>query len=290
MIADLTQAWYQDFTFFSVDFSFYLPLRFESNVMEDFVLYSQDLEIAVLTINRPTALNALNQGVLQNLESLLNQIKDDESVRAVIITGSGSKSFVAGADISELAELNYEDALALSLKGQKLFSMIENFNKPVLAAVNGYAFGGGCELSMSCHLRIASDNAVFGQPEVKLGVIAGYGGTQRLTQLIGKTRSMELLLTADSITAPKALEWGLLNALCSQAELLDHAKTLLRKITRFSPIAVGMTIDAINAGLDFQRNGYETEALNFAKCVNSQDGKEGTKAFLEKRQPNFTGK
>lgn len=258
--------------------------------MEPVILKEVEHNIAVLTINRPKALNALNQEVMSMLAQYVEEIHNDKQVRGAIITGSGNKAFVAGADISELQTLSYEEALTFSLKGQKIFQQIESSKKPFIAAINGFALGGGCELAMACHLRIASDNAVFGQPEIKLGIIPGYGGTQRLIRLIGLTKATEYLLTADNIDADTALNLGLINKICLQGELLDAAKEMMKKIISFSPIAIANTLDAIQAYHQTPEKGFEKEAINFALCAASEDGKEGTKAFLEKRKPNFTGK
>lgn len=246
--------------------------------------------IAIVTIQRPKALNALNQEVMLGLEKIIAELIENDQVRGIIITGSGTKSFVAGADITEIAELAYEEALSFSLRGQRIFQFIENSPKPIIAAVNGYALGGGCELAMACHLRIASENAIFGQPEIKLGIIPGYGGTQRLIRLIGKTKATEYLLNGENINADQALQMGLVNKVCLQGELLESAKEMMKKILKFSSIAIANTLDCIQAYDNPQKNGFELEAINFAKCIASEDGKEGTKAFLEKRIPVFKGK
>ncbi len=246
--------------------------------------------IALVTIQRPKALNALNQEVMLKLEQIISDLICKESIRGIIITGSGSKSFVAGADITELTTLGYEEAVSFSLRGQKIFQLIENSPKPIIAAVNGFALGGGCELAMACHLRIASENAVFGQPEIKLGIIPGYGGTQRLIRLIGKTKATEYLLSGENINADTALEMGLVNKVCLQGELLETAKEMLKKILKFSSIAIANTLECIQAYDNPHKNGFELEAINFAKCIASEDGKEGTIAFLEKRTPIFKGK
>lgn len=258
--------------------------------MEPVVLKEVDNNIAVLTINRPKALNALNQEVMNLIAHYIEEIQNDKNIKGAIITGSGNKAFIAGADITELQTLSYEEALSFSLKGQKIFHQIESSTKPIIAAINGFALGGGCELAMACHLRIASDNAVFGQPEIKLGIIPGYGGTQRLIRLIGLTKATEYLLTAENINADTALNLGLINKICLQGELLDAAKEMMMKIICFSPIAIANTLSAIHAYHYAPEKGFEKEAINFAISAASEDGKEGTKAFLEKRKPNFIGK
>lgn len=245
---------------------------------------------AVVAVNRPKAYNALNQQVMNDLQVFFQEAETDPEIAGIILTGTGDKAFVAGADISQFGDLVYEEAVAFSTAGQRLFQFIEEFPKPVIAAVNGFALGGGCELAMACHLRIATEAAKFGQPEVNLGIIAGYGGTQRLPQLIGKGKAMELLLTAEHIPAATAAELGLVNYVVeNQEQLLEKASELLNTIYKKGPLAVQYTISAINAGFDEKKNGYETEAVNFARAVVSEDGREGTTAFLEKRKPSFNG-
>jgi enoyl-CoA hydratase len=244
----------------------------------------------IITLNRPGALNALNQQVLADLELAIHEAAADPQVRGVVLTGSGSKAFVAGADISEISQLEYEDAVAFSMHGQRLFAQIEQLSKPVVAAINGFALGGGCELAMACHLRIAAETAKLGQPEVNLGIIAGYGGTQRLPRLVGKTKALELLLTADMIGADEAKTLGLVNQVVPAAQVVEAALALLEKIYTKGPLAVALTIEAVNASFDPTRNGYEAEAILFAKAAHSQDCREGTTAFLEKRKPNFQGR
>lgn len=241
-----------------------------------------------ITLNRPEVLNALNGQVLRDLDAVFQQIATDDGVKAVILTGSGHKAFAAGADISEINALGESEALSFSRFGQSVFNRIEQCPKPVIAAVNGFALGGGCELAMACHLRIAAENARFGQPEVNLGLIAGYGGTQRLPRLIGRTKALEFLLTADMISANDALELGIVNYVVTQEELIEKCQEILNKIFVKSPLAIAHTIRAVNhAGTP---EGYETEAQSFSKTAASADGKEGTAAFLEKRKPAFTGK
>jgi len=241
--------------------------------------------ILKITIQRPEVLNALNQQVLQDLSSAFRMLETDVEVKSVIITGSGSKAFAAGADISEIQALDAEGAEAFSRNGQAIFAAIENCRKPVVAAVNGFALGGGCELAMACHLRVAAENAKFGQPEVNLGLIAGYGGTQRLARLIGRGKALELLLTSDMLTATQALELGLVNYVVTQQELIEKATEILKKIMSKSPFAIAETIRAVNAaGTDA---GYAIEANAFRNTAASDDGKEGTAAFLEKRAAVF---
>lgn len=259
--------------------------------METSVIYEiVEEQIAIVTIQRPKALNALNQEVMLGIEKNISELIENEKVRGIIITGSGNKSFVAGADITEITELQYEEAVSFSLRGQKIFQLIENSPKPIIAAINGYALGGGCELAMACHLRIASENAIFGQPEIKLGIIPGYGGTQRLIRLIGKTKATEFLLNGENINADQALQLGLINKVCLQGELIESAKEMMKKILKFSSIAIANTLECIQAYDNPAFNGFEVEAINFAKCIASEDGKEGTKAFLEKRAPAFKSK
>jgi enoyl-CoA hydratase len=244
--------------------------------------------ILILTVSRPEKLNALNQATMDEISVCFKWVEENEKIRAVIVTGDGDRSFVAGADIGEFLEIDGPVGKMLSKKGQDIFFQIENCTKPVLAAVNGFAFGGGCELALACHMRIASENAFFAQPEINLGIIPGYGGTQRLTKLVGKGIALEMMLTADKIDAQKALEIGLVNYVVSQAELLPFAQKLLAKIVAKPPIAVAQTIAAANKAM--HPDGYETEAQNFSNCTASNDFKEGTIAFLEKRQAQFTGR
>ncbi len=245
--------------------------------------------IYIITINRPDKLNALNQQVMRDLEEVLDEIYTNNLIRSAIITGTGPKSFVAGADIGEFVGLNPLEGEALAKKGQDIFFKIENSPKPIVAAVNGFALGGGCELAMSCHFRIASDNAKFGQPEINLGIIPGYGGTQRLTQLIGKGRTLEMIMTGNMIDAPTALQYGLVNHVVPQAELLDKAKAILAIINAKAPLAVAAAITAANAVFDETQNGFATEVRAFGQCFGTEDMKEGTTAFLEKRKPVFKG-
>jgi len=244
--------------------------------------------ILLITLNRPEVLNALNRLVLTELGSVFTEIEQNAAIKGIIITGTGHKAFAAGADISEIHVLTKDEALEFSHFGQSVFDQIENCSRPVIAAVNGFALGGGCELAMACHLRIAAENARFGQPEVNLGLIAGYGGTQRLSRLIGRTKALEYLLTADMISASEALELRLVNYVVTQEELIEKCQEILAKIATKSPLAIAATIQAANkAG---SSEGFEKEAQSFAQVTASSDGKEGTQAFLEKRKPVFTGK
>ncbi len=246
--------------------------------------------ILTITINRPDKLNALNKQVFKDLNTVLDEIEKNSGIRSAIVTGAGTKAFVAGADISEFAGLTREDAVALAKRGQETFFRIENSTKPIVAAVNGFALGGGCELAMSCHFRVASENAKFGQPEVNLGLMPGYGGSQRLTQLIGKGRAIELMITAKMIDAATALQYGLVNEVVAQNELLNKTIALLELINTKAPLAVGGCIRAANAVFDETTDGYALEVEDFGNCFVSEDAKEGATAFLEKRKANFTGK
>jgi len=248
-------------------------------------------QVMTITINRPTQLNALNSETINELNKALSLADVNSDVRVIIITGSGEKAFVAGADIKEFAHFSIEEGKMLSARGHKLlFDFVENMSKPVIAAVNGFALGGGLELAMSCHIRVASDNARVGLPEVSLGVIPGYGGTQRLAQLVGKGKAIEMIATAGMITAEEALQWGLVNYVVTQAELLQKCNELASKMLKNSPVAIGSAIRAVNAGFQAGTNGYVAEIREFGKCFQTEDFKEGTTAFMEKRKPAFTGK
>src|SRR5690554_5832969 len=256
---------------------------------QNLLLNSED-NITTITINRPSKLNALNKKTIQELHNALEEAELDKNTKVIIVTGSGEKAFVAGADISEFAAFSVEQGEQLAAKGQELlFDFVANLSTPVIAAVNGFALGGGLELAMACHFRVASHNARMGLPEVSLGVIPGYGGTQRLPQLIGKGRAMEMILTAGMIDAAKALEFGLVNHVVEQEHLMDLCLKLAAKISENSPKAIGYAIKAVNAGFINSENGYEVEMEAFGKCFGTSDFKEGTTAFLEKRKANLPG-
>lgn len=254
------------------------------------IIISEANNCATITINRPTKLNALNKATILELHHAFNLLELKDAIRAIILTGMGDKAFVAGADIAEFADFSVEEGAQLAAQGQELlFDFIENLKKPVLAAINGFALGGGLELAMACHFRVASENAKMGLPEVSLGVIPGYGGTQRLPQLIGKGRAMELIVTAGMLTAPEAFRVGLVNYVVPQSELISFCNELTQKISRNSPLAIGQAIKAVNANFKEGINGYKTEIKAFGKCFGTDDFKEGTSAFLEKRKPVFKG-
>jgi enoyl-CoA hydratase len=245
-------------------------------------------KIAVLTINRPNQLNALNSETIKELGDAFKNLECDANVKAIIITGSGEKAFVAGADIKEFYQFSVAEGKELAAKGhQTLFDVVQNLTTPVIAAVNGFALGGGLELAMSCHFRLASDNAKLGLPEVTLGVIPGYGGTQRLAQLVGKGRAMEMIMTAKMIPAEEACNYGLVNQVTTQEELLGACQKIALKIVKNSSVAIAGAIRAVNAGYTDGVNGFETEIEEFGKCFGTEDFKEGTTAFIEKRKANF---
>lgn len=245
--------------------------------------------IFTITINRPEKLNALNKIVLEELDNVMDTVYNEADIKAVIITGAGEKAFVAGADISEFVNVNDDQGATLSKKGHDIFFKIENCPKPVIAAVNGFALGGGCELAMSCHFRLASTNAKFGQPEVNLGLIPGYGGTQRLTMLVGKGKAMELMMTGNVIGADEAKSLGLVNHVESPENLIPKTKEILNIILAKSPLAISKVIDAVNAFYNSDEDGYSEEVHLFSQVFVSNDKKEGTTAFLEKRKPVFKG-
>jgi enoyl-CoA hydratase len=244
-----------------------------------------------ITINRPDKMNALNKDVINDLSNALDEVYNNADIKTVIITGAGEKAFVAGADISEFLSLGKTEGAALAKRGQDMvFNKIENCPKPVIAAVNGFALGGGCELAMACHFRVASANAKFGQPEVNLGLIPGYGGTQRLTQLIGKGKAMELMMTADMVGADEAKALGLVNHVFPIEELLPKAKEILQKIQTKAPVAVAMVVACVNDAAKGEAAGFDNEIERFGDCFTTEDMKEGTNAFTEKRKPVFKGK
>jgi len=246
--------------------------------------------IFTITINRPDKLNALNKDVISELGQALDEVYSNKEIKTVLLTGAGEKAFVAGADISEFTALDAAAGAALAKKGQdEVFNKIENCPKPVVAAVNGFALGGGCELAMSCHFRTASEGAKFGQPEVNLGLIPGYGGTQRLTQLIGKGKAMELMMTADMIGAEEAKALGLVNHVFPAAELIESTRKILTKIQTKAPVAVAKVIACVNDAAVGAAQGFDNEITRFGECFATADMKEGTTAFIEKRKAVFTG-
>jgi len=248
-------------------------------------------QIAYVTINRPDKLNALNQAVMGELREVFTQIKDDPEVRVALLTGAGEKAFVAGADINELNKNNPVEAKAYTHKGQAVLDLIENLGKPVIACLNGYALGGGCELAMACSFRLASENAKLGQPEGKLGIIAGYGGSQRLPRLVGKGLALQVLLTGEQISAQEAQRIGLVNEVVAQGELIPRAETIARKIIANAPLAIQYTLEAVNKGMEMPlAEGLFLGATLFSVACATEDKKEGTAAFLEKRTAVFKGK
>ena len=254
----------------------------------DNIIVNTENGIGEIIINRPAKLNALNVATIQELHDGFKLLENNNEVKVILLTGQGEKAFVAGADISEFANFNVTEGTQLAANGQKiLFDFVENLKKPVIAAINGFALGGGLELAMSCHFRVASENAKMGLPETSLGVIPGYGGTQRLPQLIGKGRAMEMIMTANMISAEEALRFGLVNYVVPLDELIEFTKNIAAKIMRNSPVAISNAINAINANFKDGLNGFEIEIENFGKCFETPDFKEGTTAFLEKRKANF---
>ena len=243
--------------------------------------------ILVLTINRPEKMNALNKTVLEELEQAITTIQENAAIRGVIITGSGDKAFVAGADISEFKSIDQTIAMQMAKKGQQIFERIEKANKPIIAAVNGFALGGGCELAMACHFRFAAEQAKFGQPEVNLGLIPGYGGTQRLTQLVGRGKALEIMMSGNMIDAAQALQWGLVNQVLPAENLLEETKKVLRTILSKGPQAVAKVIAAVDACFDKTKDGFAEEVRLFGDCFGSAEMQEGVNAFLEKRKPKF---
>jgi enoyl-CoA hydratase len=251
----------------------------------------KDDGIAVITINRPEKLNALNAVVISELEAALIELDADLTVRGLILTGSGEKAFVAGADIGELAKATPTEARAVGLRGQKVLDRLERFRGPVIAAVNGFALGGGCELALACHIRIASDNARLGTPEVKLGLMCGYAGTQRLPRLVGRGRALEILLSGEMVTAEEAFRIGLVNRVVAKDALMNEALALMKKMVANAPLSLQYTIDAVNAGLDMSfEDAQDHEATLFGVLCSTADKTEGTSAFLEKRPAKFQGR
>ncbi len=255
------------------------------------VSYVKKGAIAYVTLNRPKVLNALNQKTWQELRKAFEDARDDAAVRGVILTGAGDKAFIAGADISELAHVTAVEAEKSSSYGQEVLNLVENLGKPVIAAVNGFALGGGCETAMACTIRVAVENAKFGQPEVKLGVIPGGGGTQRLPRLVGQGRALQLILSGEMISAQEAYRIGLVNEVVPTADLITRAETILKQIFSNAPLAVKYSLEAVNKGLESsQAEGLSLEASLFGICAGTEDKKEGTTAFLEKRKPQFQGR
>jgi len=255
------------------------------------VLYEKRDAIAYVTVNRPKVLNALNTPTWKDLHTAFEHARDDDAVRGVILTGAGDKAFVAGADISELAHASAIDAQRSSSSGQEVLDLVENLGKPVIAAINGFALGGGCETAMACTIRIAVEHAKFGQPEVKLGLLPGGGGTQRLPRLVGKGRALQLILSGEIISAQEAWRIGLVNEVVPPADLIPRAEAILKMIASNAPIAVKLSLEAVNKGMDTSLSeGFALEASYFGLCAGTEDKKEGTSAFLEKRAPKFLGR
>src|SRR2546421_8061182 len=255
------------------------------------ILAEKKNSIAYVTVNRPKVLNALNMATMDELRAAFHDIKNDKSMRVVIFTGAGEKAFIAGADISELAKHDAVRGKEYTHRGQAVLDLIENLGKPVIACINGFALGGGCELAMACTMRLASENAKLGQPEVKLGIIPGYGGTQRLPRLVGKGIAAQLLLTGDMINAQEAQRIGLVNEVVAAAELIPRAEAIAQAIIKNAPLAIQYCLEAVNHGLDMsQQEGLFLEATLFSVCCATDDKKEGTTAFLEKRAANFQGR
>jgi enoyl-CoA hydratase len=255
------------------------------------ILLEKKNSIAYVTVNRPKVLNALNAATLDELRATLQDIKNDSVVRVVILTGAGEKAFIAGADISEIAQLNGESGREFAQRGQSVFDLIENLGKPVIACINGFALGGGCELALACTIRIASDNAKLGQPEVKLGVIPGYGGSQRLPRLVGKSIANQILLTGEMISAQEALRIGLVNEVVAPANLISRAEEIAQKIIANAPLAIQHTLEAVNKGMEMPLSeGLQLEARLFGASCATEDKREGTSAFLEKRKAEFKGR
>src|SRR5499433_3006463 len=257
----------------------------------DNVLYEKKSGIAYVTLNRPKVLNALNTPTWKDLRTAFEDARDDAAVHGIILTGAGDKAFIAGADISELAHVDAYDAQQSSTFGQDVLNLIENLGKPVIAAINGFALGGGCETAMACTIRLAVEHAKFGQPEVKLGLLPGGGGTQRLPRLVGKGRALQLILSGEMISAQEAFRIGLVNEVVPAADLIPRAEAILKEIAANAPIAIKYSLEAVNKGMDTsQSEGFALEASYFGLCAGTEDKKEGTAAFLEKREPQFHGR
>jgi enoyl-CoA hydratase len=255
------------------------------------LLYEKKDGIAYVTLNRPKVLNALNKATWEDLRAAFEDARDDATVRGVILTGAGDKAFIAGADIGELATVSAVQAEESSRYGQEVLNLVENLGKPVIAAINGFALGGGCETAMACTIRVASENAKFGQPEVKLGVIPGGGGTQRLPRLVGKGRALQLILTGEMIAAQEAYRIGLVNEVVPATELITRAEAILKRIFFNAPLAVRYSLEAVNKGMETsQSEGLSLEASFFGLCAGTEDKNEGTQAFLQKRRPQFQGR
>lgn len=254
------------------------------------IIVNVKTNILYITINRPKNLNALNSETIAELSKAIDDLNNDKKLRGAILTGSGEKAFIAGADIKEFSAFKQEEGVFLSRNGQEiLFNKIEKSQKPFIACVNGYALGGGCELAMACHIRIASTNALFGLPELSLGLIPGYGGTQRLTQLVGKGKALEMMMTSSMIKAEEAKQLGLVNYVVEMEELISKAEKLMEKISKNAPLAVAKAIQAVNASFQDGVNGFDKEIELFGECFNTKDFIEGTTAFMEKRKANFKG-
>lgn len=265
--------------------------KHQTDMAYTFLNIEDQLPYCLVTINRPEALNALNKQVISELRRFFaDELPGREDIRGIIITGAGNKSFVAGADIKEFTGLDQEKGKELAREGQDVFFLIERCNRPVVAAINGFALGGGCELAMACHLRLATPNARFGQPEVNLGLIPGYGGTQRLIQYIGKGKAMEMLLTGDMMGVEEAWQKGLVNQVVEPDELLNAARQMLDKIAAKGPLAIGKVIECVNAFFQHDANGFEKELEEFGFTTGTADFREGAQAFIEKRKARFTGK
>jgi len=269
--------------------SCFLSVFLKKTIMYQTLLTSLENNIFTITINRTDKMNALNKDVITELDAAVDEVYNNAEIKSGIITGAGTKAFVAGADISEFIALSAKQAPELARRGQNVFDKIENCPKPIVAAVNGFALGGGCELALACHFIYASENARFGQPEVNLGLIPGYGGTQRLTQLVGRNLAMELLMSGSMISAKEAMEYGIVNKVVEQDELLTIVKAVLGIIQTKAPLAISKIIECVN-NFDHTQQGYDFEIEKFGECFGTEDMKEGASAFLEKRKPGFKGK